>query len=71
MNLFVSLRNLRRRKAKPLRAVVQVPRILPRLVKIEQDGGKDDVFVFLSEVVRHFVSDLFSGMKCWEHGHFE
>ena len=61
LNLFVSLRNLRRKKAKPLRAVVQVPRILPRLVKIEQDGGKDDVFVFLSEVVRHFVSDLFSG----------
>jgi polyphosphate kinase len=61
LNLFVSLRNLRRKKAPPLRAVVQVPRILPRLVKIEQEGSKSEVFVFLSEVVRYFVSDLFPG----------
>ena len=61
LNLFVSLRNLRRKKAAPLRAIVQVPRILPRLVKIEKEDAKEDVFVFLSEVVRHFVSDLFPG----------
>lgn len=61
LNLFVSLRNLRRKKADPLRAIVQVPRILPRLVKIEKENSKEDVFVFLSEVVRYFVSDLFSG----------
>ncbi len=61
LNLFVSLRNLRRKKAAPLRAIVQVPRILPRLVKIEQEGAKNETFVFLSEVVRYFVSDLFPG----------
>jgi len=61
LNLFVSLRNLRRKKADPLRAIVQVPRILPRLVKIEKENFKVDVFVFLSEVVRYFVSDLFPG----------
>ena len=61
LNLFVSLRNLRRKKADPLRAIVQVPRILPRLVKIERENSKEDVFVFLSEVVRYFVSDLFPG----------
>ena len=61
LNLFVSLRNLRRKKADPLRAIVQVPRILPRLVKIEKNNSKEDVFVFLSEVVRYFVSDLFPG----------
>ena len=61
LNLFVSLRNLRRKKADPLRAIVQVPRILPRLVKIEKKNSKEDVFVFLSEVVRYFVSDLFPG----------
>jgi polyphosphate kinase len=61
LNLFVSLRNLRRKKANPLRAIVQVPRILPRLVKIEKENSKEDVFVFLSEVVRYFVSDLFPG----------
>jgi len=61
LNLFVSLRNLRRKKADPLRAIVQVPRILPRLLKIEKKNSKEDVFVFLSEVVRYFVSDLFPG----------
>ena len=61
LNLFVSLRNLRRKKAAPLRAIVQVPRILPRLVKIKKENAKEDVFVFLSEAVRYFVSDLFPG----------
>ena len=64
LNLFVSLRNLRKKKAAPLKAVVQVPRILPRLVRIEsniKDSGKKVTFVFLSDVVRHFVSDLFPG----------
>ena len=60
LNLFVSLRNLRKKQAPPLKAVVQVPRILPRLVRIEADENKDN-FVFLSDVVRHFVSDLFPG----------
>ena len=61
LNLFVSLRNLRQKKAAPLRAIVQVPRILPRLVKIERQGAQNETFVFLSDVVRHFVSDLFPG----------
>ena len=60
LNLFVSLRNLRKKQAKPLKAVVQVPRILPRLVRIEARGNKD-TFIFLSDAVRHFVSDLFPG----------
>lgn len=61
LNLFVSLRNRRKKQSKPLKAVVQVPRILPRIVKIEATGSKVDTFVFLSDVVRHFVSDLFPG----------
>ena len=54
----------KKKKAAPLKAVVQVPRILPRLVRIEsdiKDSGKKVTFVFLSDVVRHFVSDLFPG----------
>ena len=64
LNLFVSLRNLRKKQATPLKAVVQVPRILPRLVLIESSDAspnKSYTFVFLSDVVRHFVSDLFPG----------
>ena len=61
LNLFVSLRNRRKKQVNPLKAVVQVPRILPRLVKIEDSKNKRETFVFLSDVVRHFVSDLFPG----------
>ena len=63
LNLLVALRNVRRKKDKPLMAVVPVPRILPRLVRVKSANAKDDeeTFVFLSEVVRHFVGDLFPG----------
>jgi polyphosphate kinase len=61
LNLFVALRNARRKKSKPLMAVVPVPRILPRLVRVGEASRGKETFVFLSEVVRHFVSDLFPG----------
>lgn len=61
LNLFVSLRNRRKKSGAPLRAIVPVPRILPRLVKIESQNKKGNTFVFLSDVVRHFVTDLFPG----------
>jgi polyphosphate kinase len=63
LNLLVALRNVRRKKDKPLMAVVPVPRILPRLVKLGNDklSKNKETFLFLSEVVRHFVDDLFPG----------
>ena len=63
LNLLVALRNRRKKKSKSLMAIVPVPRILPRLVKIEKQKGKGkgNTFVFLSEVVRYFVTDLFPG----------
>ena len=61
LNLLVALKNRRKKSEKPLLAIVPVPRILPRLVKVERTKGKGDTFIFLSEVVRHFVADLFPG----------
>lgn len=61
LNLFIALRNRRKKKAPPLMAIVPVPRILPRLVQVESNRGKGETFVFLSDVVKHFVSDLFPG----------
>jgi polyphosphate kinase len=63
LNLLVALRNVRRKKDKPLMAVVPVPRILPRLVKLGNDklSKNKETFLFLSEVVRYFVDDLFPG----------
>jgi polyphosphate kinase len=45
-------------------AVVQVPRSLPRIIRLPQsnDGAGITHFVFLSAVISTFVSQLFSGM---------
>src|SRR5687768_13806814 len=43
-------------------AVVQVPRVLPRLVKLPRDREKQD-YVFLAHLIGHFLSDLFPGTK--------
>jgi len=43
-------------------AVVQVPRILPRVVKFSHDTTMDD-YVFLGNVIQHHVGRLFKGVK--------
>jgi polyphosphate kinase len=46
-------------------AVVQVPRSLPRIIRLPQsaDAADQTHFVFLSAVISAFVPQLFSGMK--------
>src|SRR5687767_13332293 len=46
-------------------AVVQVPRSLPRIIRLPQvtDTTEQTHFVFLSTVISTFVAQLFSGMK--------
>ena len=44
-------------------AVVQVPRSLPRLIRVPEELGKSEhTFVMLSSVMHHFVDELFPGM---------
>ena len=43
-------------------AVVQVPRSLPRIIRLPQDGAGATHFVFLSTVIASFIAQLFSGM---------
>ncbi|MGE0189569.1 MAG: polyphosphate kinase 1 [Steroidobacteraceae bacterium] len=52
-------------------AVVQVPRALPRVIRLPPttDTNGSPCFVFLSVVVETFVAELFNGMKvegCWQ-----
>jgi len=51
-------------------AVVQVPRSLPRVIKLPKLGDSEGAtFVFLSAVISTFVAQLFSGMTvqgCWQ-----
>ncbi len=43
-------------------AVVQVPRILPRLVPLPREDGTYD-FIFIGHVIQHHVGSLFHGMR--------
>ena len=52
-------------------AVVQVPRALPRVIRLPPtaDAAGSACFVFLSAVISTFVAELFSGMQvegCWQ-----
>ncbi len=46
-------------------AVVQAPRVLPRVIQLPQEtsAGQRHVFVFLSSIIHAYVDDLFPGMK--------
>ena len=46
------------------RAILQVPRALPRIIQLPQDDAENGIydFVFLSSVIHAFVNELFTGM---------
>lgn len=45
-------------------AIVQAPRVLPRVIRLPQDvAGAEYDFVFLSSILHEHVNELFSGMK--------
>ncbi|HEY2953384.1 MAG TPA: polyphosphate kinase 1 [Verrucomicrobiae bacterium] len=55
----------------PLRhlAVVQVPRVLPRLVKLPRDDFRQD-YIFLGHLIGHYLADIFPGTKILGYWHF-
>jgi polyphosphate kinase len=51
-------------QSQSLMAIIQVPRVLPRVVKIETPRrGSPDVYVFLSDVIQSHAQELFPGYK--------
>ncbi|PYJ96524.1 MAG: polyphosphate kinase 1 [Verrucomicrobia bacterium] len=50
-------------------AVVQVPRVLPRLVKLPCDDPRQD-YVFLGHLIGHYLADLFPGTNILGYWHF-
>jgi polyphosphate kinase len=44
-------------------AVVQVPRVLPRLVKLPRPDPRDQSYLFLADFIGHYLDDLFPGTK--------
>lgn len=62
LNIIVQLEMSRGCATARHRAVVQVPRNLPRLVRLPREEGRPQ-FLFLRSVIGHFLSDLFPGTR--------
>ncbi len=58
-NLIVTLRRPQHPDA-PSYAIVQIPRVLPRLVPLPAEG-KERKFLLLSRIIAHYVNELFPG----------
>ncbi len=62
LNLIVRLEMDRNGEALKHLAVVQIPRILPRMVKLPRSDSRQD-FVYLSKLIGHHLADLFPGTR--------
>jgi polyphosphate kinase len=50
-------------------AVVPVPRVLPRLVRLPREDGQQD-YIFLGNLIGHYLADLFPGTKILGYWNF-
>ena len=62
LNLMVRLEMARDGASLKHLAVVQCPSILPRLIQLPREDDRRD-YVFLAEMIGHFLADLFPGTK--------
>ena len=62
LNLIVRLEMPRNGEALKHMAVVQIPRILPRMVKLPRADARQD-YVYLDRLIGHHLADLFPGTK--------
>ncbi|HWI59226.1 MAG TPA: polyphosphate kinase 1 [Bacillota bacterium] len=62
LNLIVRLELTRNQETLKRLAVVQIPRILPRMVKLPRRDGRQD-YVYLGRLIGHYLADLFPGTR--------
>ena len=59
-NLFV--RAKARRGGDPLHAIVQVPRVVPRLIPLPRAKDEPWTYIYLASLIKHHIADLFPGL---------
>ncbi len=69
LNIVVQLEIEREGEIERRMAVVQVPRVLPRLVRLPRDDDKLG-FIYLGHLIGHYLADLFPGTKILGFWHF-
>jgi polyphosphate kinase len=68
LNMMVQLEMTRDGETLKHLAVVQVPRVLPRLVKLPRERSQE--YVFLGNMIGYFLGDLFPGTSLLGYWHF-
>ncbi len=69
LNLIVQIEMVERGATLKHLAVVQVPRVLPRLVRLPHDEPKHS-YVFLAHLIGFYLADLFPGTRLLGHWQF-
>ena len=69
LNLIVQLEVEQNGQTHRRLAVVQVPRALPRLVRLPRNDSRQD-YIFLAHLIGHYLADLFPGTKLLGHWQF-
>jgi polyphosphate kinase len=62
LNLIVRLEMARNSEMLKHLAVVQIPRILPRMIMLPRNDGRND-YVYLGRLIGHNLADLFAGTR--------
>ncbi len=68
LNLIVRLELVRGPESLKHMAVVQIPRILPRMIQLPRTDARQD-YIYLGRLVSHNLADLFPGTQilgCWQ-----
>jgi polyphosphate kinase len=50
------------RGGEPLHAIVQVPRVLPRLILMPRNKGEPWEYIYLASLIKHHIAELFPGL---------
>ena len=66
LNIVLELEAKQGRKMEKRLAVVQLPRLLPRLIKLPRNDGRQD-YVFLGQIIKHHLPELFQGTRILGH----
>jgi polyphosphate kinase len=61
LNIIVQLQIAQQGELRRRLAVVQVPRVLPRLVKLPRADSRQQHYLFLGDLIGHYLADLFPG----------
>ena len=61
-NLLVRAKT--RRRSEPLHAIVQVPRVVPRLILMPRGKGADEPweYIYLASLIKQYIGELFPGL---------